>query len=195
MVAMTGEIGIGEALLVIFAVLAIGATILMTASVMRMSKDFGEVRDKIRDIELELKASAELDARFNFQSEMLLVLAGSLYRTNALLYAFFKFQLDSTLSAKAEPNARSALNVLVNELHVRNLEVAENIDFFKVLVDPNDEVIDTLAEKRPTKNTIDFLKRLAESSSVEARTRLRAKFDSVVARVIGIKSARWTGRP
>ena len=192
---MTGEIGIGEALLVIFAVLAIGATILMTASVMRMSKDFGEVRDKIRDIELELKASAELDARFNFQSEMLLVLAGSLYRTNALLYAFFKFQLDSTLSAKAEPNARSALNVLVNELHVRNLEVAENIDFFKVLVDPNDEVIDTLAEKRPTKNTIDFLKRLAESSSVEARTRLRAKFDSVVARVIGIKSARWTGRP
>jgi len=187
------EVGFGEFLVVIFAAIAISATIMMTVAVMRMSRDFGDVDRRITEIDRKMDEFRQTDARFNFQSEMLLVVAGNLFRTNALLLGFFRKQAEDHASAASPNQITQTYSILLAALHERNREVAQKIDFFKVLVDPTDDAIETLSQKRPDRDTIEFVGKLENALAPEARGRVRAKFNKLVDRIVGIRSARWTG--
>ena len=189
---MMEEIGIGEAFVVLFSGVAIGAIFLMSYAAMQISKDFRGVDSSIRDIRLEIQEFIKTDARFNFQSEMLEILAGNLFCTNALLHAFFQSQADE-IDELADPTGKKKYKLLLEELHERNLEVAGNIDFYRVLVDPSDEAIEVLVEKRPGHKTFEFIKKLAAASSSESKGRLQAKFGDIVSKYLRIDSSRWTG--
>lgn len=190
---MSEHIGLGEAFVVLFSGVAIGAIFLMSYAAMQISKDFRGVDLAIREIKLEIQEFIRTDARFNFQSEMLEILASNLFCTNALLHAFFRAQAEGS-DVSSDPVLKGRYSILLEQLKIRNLEVAENIDFFRVLVDPSDDAIEVLAEKRPSHKTFKFIQKLAAVSSSESKGRLQAKYGDIVSRYLGIDSSRWTGR-
>lgn len=187
------DIELGESFVVIFSAIAILVTLILALAGMRISRDFGSVGKDINLINSKIKQMSRTEERFDFQSEMLLVLAGDLYKTNALLYAFYARQLEIAGNS-LEADESSAYKVLLKELIDRNRATAEHIDFFKVLVAPSEQSIDVLIAKRPTKTTVAFIGRLSGVAPLKLREGLRERFSSLSARIMGIPSFRWTGR-
>jgi hypothetical protein len=187
------DIEAGEAFVVVFSAIAIIVTLILALAGMRISRDFGSVGRDLSRINIRLDQMDRAEERFNFQSEMLLVLAGDLFKTNALLHAFYARQREM-MAAALSRNEDIAYQILLSELVDRNHKTAEHIDFFKVLVAPSEETIDALISKRPTKDTAAFIARLGDVAPTTLQDGLRNRFQALSARIMGIQSYKWTGR-
>jgi hypothetical protein len=191
---MSTDMHLAEAVVIGFAALTLLATIAIALIAAHLSSDFTDLRHSIAKIEERLNTSDEAEKRFRFESEMLLRLANHLYRTNSLLLAFHRRQAETAPLILNDPRQRDMYNTFTKELTERNREVVENIEFFRVLVDSSDSNVQALADKRPSKNTVRFLKRLSEVAPASQKENVLRKYNALLSRVIGIDSGSWTGR-
>ena len=113
---MPTEMHLGEAVTLGFAALTLLATVAIALIAAHLSSDFTDLRRGIKELEERLDEANNTEGRFRFESEMLVRLAGNLYKNNALLLAFFRKQSEVGGSSFGDADQKAAYETLVMSL-------------------------------------------------------------------------------
>jgi hypothetical protein len=167
------------------------ATVLLSFIAMRVSRDFGDLGNRVDELKRIVDERLKRDAEISFQAQMVFEVSSDIYKFNSVIGVFLR---EYSKARELIDTERRLLSILERELKSINRDVDEHMDLLNVLIYANENAIRSLIDKRPNRRTIDFLQRIKYIGKSVPGINLEYEIDRLVRRVTIVDSSRWTGR-